>query len=286
MFPILLSLGPLAIYTINVMYIVSWFVFSFLFWKYLRHHGVLEERIFDLTFYSTIAAVIAARLGFVFLYPQLFSSSLLLVGAFWVQPGLWLYAGFFGMFLAFFLYSRRINIKLGQVFDAFVVALPWMLIPITLGIFFQGDELGKTTTFPWGMYYPGADGIRHPVQLYEVMVLFLIGIVSFRLMKKSFDKKWQSGLLGSLILTLLTPLLFGLEFFKVGPLYLYGISINQWLLIAIFAESCGMVCTKGGLYERLKSGIHRKDKTKADTGERSSETEDRRAQSPGSISGS
>lgn len=297
MFPILLSLGPITIYTANLLYIVGWCLFSFLFWRYLRSHGVLEERIFDLTFYSTLAALIGARLGFVFLFPKLFAPSLLLIGAFWVQPGLWLYAGLFSMFLAFFLYSKRVNIRLSLVFDAFIAALPWALLPIVLGIFLQGEEIGKQSPFSWGIHYPHADGIRHPVQLYELVVFFLIGLISARLAKKSVEAKWQGGLLGTLLLVLITPLLFALEFLKVGPLYLYGITINQWLLIIIFAESFGIVFTKGkglqkirlfigGMYARFNSAIRNGSKKQSDQGTNTTSDDNSGTESSGPVSGS
>ncbi|MCX8009468.1 MAG: prolipoprotein diacylglyceryl transferase [Patescibacteria group bacterium] len=284
MFPILLSIGPITIYTINVVYVFSWCVFSFVFWRYLRRHGVLEERIFDATFYGTLFGIIFARLGFVFLYPHLFTSSILLIGAVWVQPGLWIYAGVIGMFLGFFIYTKRTSMSLSHVFDAGVIALIWMFIALSFGFFLHGEGIGRLTELPWGIRFPGIDGSRHPVQIYEGIVFFILSMMSLVIMKKSFKKKWEPGLLGTLILTILTPLLFVLEFFKESPLYLYGITINQWLFVAVFAESFGFVCSKGGVYAWIRSKISRSRQTNVDSGKTEDQSKNRGTEETGSIS--
>lgn len=259
MYPILISIGPISIYTAHLFAIIAWCIFSFIFWKILRSQGVLEERIFDLTFYSTLFGIIIARIGFVFLYPQLFMSSVLLIGAFWIQPGLWLFSGLLGVLLTLYIFSKRYNIRFSFVFDAFVCALPWTLIPIALGAFAGGYEPGRVSSSAWSIIYPGLDGARHPVSVYEIIVYMLIGILSVFLYKKATKDKWPHGLLGALILTLFLPALFVLEFFKEGSLYLYGITINQWILILLFAESFGTLLIKMkrmGIFSRKKGVQH------------------------------
>lgn len=286
MFPILLSVGPITIYTVNLFYIVSWCVFSFLFWRYLRHHGMLEERIFDLTFYATLGAIVGARLGFVFLYPQLFSASMLLVGAFWVQPGVWIQAGILSLFLVFYLYSKRIRTNVSQVFDAGILALPWTLFFIMIGGFLHGEKIGKPTASFLGVRFPGDDVVRHPVHLYEAFILLIVGVVFFVIMNRALQEKWPHGLIGSLLLVVLTPLLFMVEFFKISPVYLYGITITQWMYVAVFAQSFGIVFTKGGIYERIVSAISRRDSKKSSGGTGADQGTDERVKTSGSVSGS
>ncbi len=286
MFPVLVSVGPITVYTVNIFYIISWCVFSFLFWRYLRHHGMLEERIFDLTFYATLGSILGARLGFVFLYPQLFSASILLVGAFWVQPGVWIQAGIFSLFLVFYLYSKRIRTNVAQVFDAGILALPWTLFLIMIGEFLHGGEIGKPTTSFLGVRFPGDDVVRHPVHLYESSVLLIVGIVFFVTMNRALQDKWPHGLIGSLLLVVLTPLLFIVEFFKMSPVYLYGITITQWMYVAVFAQSFGIVFTKGGIYERIVYTISRRGSKKSSGGAGADQATNERVETSGSVSGS
>lgn len=244
MYPVLISLGPISIYTLHIFALLAWGVFSFLFWKELRAQGVLEERIFDLTFYATLFGGIAARLGFVILFPNLFVGSILLIGAFWVQPGLWLYSGLIGVLATFYLLSRRYNLRFSILFDAFSMAFPWTMIPLALGTFFAGHEVGKVTNFLLSVVYPGVEGRRYPVQLYEIIVYVIIGLIAIPVHKKIIQSKLPSGLLGSLVFTLLAPALFALEFLKDSSLYLYNINVNQWILILLFAESFGSLIIK------------------------------------------
>lgn len=292
MFPVLFSFGSIVIYTAHVFYILAWCVFSFVFWRTLRALGMLEERIFDLTFYSTIVCLIAARLGFVFLYPQAFSPSILLIGAFWVLPGMWLYSGLLGVLGTIFILSKRGHVRFAHVIDSFSLAILWAIIFVLLGLFFGGGELGKITSLPIGLKVSGV--LRHPIQLYELSGVLVVGTIATALYRNVVQGKWQPGLFGAVTLSLLSAVLFVLEFWKVGPLYLYGITLNQWILIAVFAESFGVVLTKGRILEKVKSkigGIHGRRNNKSTEiatagGTETSDTADRRAEESGSISGS
>ena len=133
------------------------------------------------------------------------------------------------------------------------------MIPVLLGIFFQGIEVGKQTNLPWAIAVAHYDGFRHPVQMYEILVFLMVGIISLVIERKSRQYKWREGFMGSLILCLLAPLLFGLEFVKDARVYLYGITVNQWLLILIFGESCGSVIVKGNIkffVTKIQGGFH------------------------------
>ncbi|MEN6445155.1 MAG: prolipoprotein diacylglyceryl transferase, partial [Candidatus Cloacimonas sp.] len=61
-----------------------------------------------------------------------------------------------------------------------------------LGNFINGELWGKPTSLPWGMIFPGSDGVpRHPSQLYE---LFLEGIVMFVITFYLLKKLKKDGL--------------------------------------------------------------------------------------------
>src|SRR3990172_8092450 len=93
MYPILLSVGPIHIFSLSVFLILAWSAWSFLFWRHLRAEGVGDERIFTLMFSATVVVFVASRAGFVATHWHLFSDNLLKIVALWVQPGLSLYSG-------------------------------------------------------------------------------------------------------------------------------------------------------------------------------------------------
>lgn len=237
------------------MFLLAWIVFSFVFWKMLREEGVLEERIFDMTFYSTIIGIVAARLGFVFLFPDLFSSTLLLIGAFWVQPGLWLIAGTYGLFITLYLLSKRFHLRFSTVFDAVVIAFLFALIPATLGTFLSGSEVGRQAHLAWALQIPGYKGLRHPIALYECGAVIFISLISIFLYRKSDKNKWPPGLLGAIVLALISLFLFVLEFFKEGRIYLYGVTVNQWMYMLLFAEGLGAAIIKGKVTTKIRGYI-------------------------------
>ena len=143
MYPILLQLGFLEIYSVSVAIVAAWLAFSFLFWRSIRVHGIHEDAIFDLTFYATLVAFISARAGFIFLHWELFAGkSVLLMPALWVAPGLYWLGGLVGGLPTMVYICRQRKIRLGHILDA----LPWSLgLPIIigkLGSLLDGAELG------------------------------------------------------------------------------------------------------------------------------------------------
>src|SRR5574340_1168436 len=106
MYPLLLSIGPVHIYSLSVFIITGWLVYSFLFWRALRESGIEEDKIFDLTFYSTLVGLVTARALFVFLNWNLFSETWLKIIALWVTPGLSLYGAFVGGLMTLVALSR------------------------------------------------------------------------------------------------------------------------------------------------------------------------------------
>jgi prolipoprotein diacylglyceryltransferase len=265
MHPIVLALGPIIVHSSNLLFVLAWLVFSFVFWKMLREEGILEERIFDMTFYATIIGVVASRLGFVFLFPDLFAPSLLLIGAFWVQPGLWLIAGVYGLFITLFVLSRKFHLRFATVFDAVCMAILFSLVPATIGTFLSGSEVGRVAHLPWALAVPGYTGLRHPVALYECTAILLAGLVAIILYQKSQKNKWPAGFLGANILALISLALFTLEFFKEGRIYLYGVTVNQWMYMLLFAEGIGASIIKGQIITKIRNklgGIRERSKSK------------------------
>src|SRR3989338_4327861 len=182
---------------INSVITLSWLVFSFLFWRGLRSVAIEEERIFDLTFYTTIAAFIFARFGFVLTHWELFANkSPLLIVALWVSPGLSWVAALVGGLAACVVLSRQYKVRLGLVLDTLATALPLPIILGEAGSLITGAESGVATAVPWAVRV-GTDGaMRHPVQLYEMLALILIGVIMLKLNNLSVKKKWPYGIVG------------------------------------------------------------------------------------------
>ncbi len=250
MFPVLLSVGPLNIFSFSIFLIVAWLTYSFVFWRMLRSQGVDEEKIFDLTFYSTVAGLIFSRIGFVVQNLQLFDN-LLKVAAIWIVPGLSLYGGFFGAVAALVLFCRRHKVRLAYILDALAFALPYALIFGEIGSLLDGTEIGLPTSLPWGISYIGFLEKRHPVQLYEIIALVLIIIVLSLMARRAKKRNWAYGIIGVWFFLFYSAVMFCIESFKVGSVYFVSLSVNQWIIIAVFAESLGALYVRGGGKQRF-----------------------------------
>ena len=60
------------------------------------------------------------------------------------------------------------------VFDVLAVAAALILGFGRIGNFIDGQIVGSLTTAPWGVWFPEADGFRHPVVLYDGLKNFLL----------------------------------------------------------------------------------------------------------------
>lgn len=265
MMPVLFSIASFHIYSLSVALILSWLIFSFIFWRALRSQGVPEERIFDLTFYSTLAAFLMARAGYVATNFDLFKTDPLRIAAIWVAPGLSLYGALIGGLAILVHLCRRYKVRLGHVLDAFGFAFGWSYLIGLVGAFLDGSYVGITSQLPWAVRYVGHLGRRHPVELYEVLIMIVILIVLIVLSRRATDRKWPYGLLGLWFFAMFAISEFMLEFFKDTTVYLGHLRANQWVLVALFAETMGAFYVRGGgrevvrpLINKVLGGIHGK----------------------------
>jgi len=176
MFPILLSLHPLTIYTIGVFMLIAFLVSGYVFWRKGREEHYQEEELFDAFLLTTLWGAVWARIGFVIIN----------FGNFGFAPLKWLdifsYPGtfpFLGMVAGgWFLYQRAKKQKWDQneILDFSVLAFSINLFIISLGNFFDGSGIGNPTSMPWGVTFPAVFDKRHPTQLYAAffyLVLFI-----------------------------------------------------------------------------------------------------------------
>lgn len=254
MYPILISIGSFHIYSFSIALVIAWIVFSFIFWRHLRAQAIQEDVIFDLTFYATFVSIFFARFAFIFSHWDTFvGKSPLLMVALWVAPGLSWFGGLIGGLVTLIVLSRRQKVRLGVVLDMLPVALIGSIIIGKFGSLLDGSEVGKrAVSIPWGVYFVGQSGARHPVQLYEIVCLIIIGIVMVWLAKCASVHKWAYGILGIVFIMIYSMGMFVLEFLKDSRVYWGNITANQWVMIGLFAESVGVLYVRGGGREYIR----------------------------------
>lgn len=252
MYPILFSIGSIHIFSFSIFLVLSWAIFSFVFWKTLRRVVSDEQQVFDLMFYSTLVSIVTSRLTFVAFHFQLFADTPLKIFAFWVQPGLSLYGALFGCIVTLLFKMRQYKLRLAFISDALAFSLPPALLVGEIGSLLDGTEIGKATLLPFGVRYIGQLGLRHPIQLYRMIVLALIIGILILLQKKAVKDKWPYGLMGIWFFLLYSFSMFVLEFLQESGVYFSYLSANQWVLIAVFAQTLGAFYVRGGGREIVK----------------------------------
>lgn len=256
MYPVFITIGKITIFNFSVFLVLAWLTFSFLFWRALRRAGIEEDRIFDLTFYATIIAFISARTVFVATHWELFSDTFLKIIAFWVTPGFSLYGGILGGVATLVSMSRTTKIRLGLVLDALVEAIPLALVVGFIGAFLDGTVVGKITDVPWALRIDGHVGLRHPIALYTIACLIVIVPIHLLFVRKATRDKKPYGVVGVWFFLLFSFVMFILELFIESRVY-WSFTANQWILIAIFAESLGALFVRGGGREWVRPFVHK-----------------------------
>lgn len=240
MYPILLSIAGFHLSSFSVFIILSWCVFSFIFWKSLLEEEVVEEHIFDLMFYGTLVALVGARIGFVLFHWDQFTTGILRIVALWVAPGLSLYAGIGSALGTMVMLTKHYKVRIGALVDAFALALPGALIVGAVGSLLDGAEIGKPARLFWAVRYVGIPELRHPYQIYVIFFLVIIFFVIGFLWERRQAMKLAMGAVGVEFFLLWAPSVFVLEYFKDNRIYWYGLSTNQWVALVLFSLTIGV----------------------------------------------
>ena len=252
MHPIAITVGSMHIFSFSVFVLLAWMICSFLFWKNLRSQAIGEEPIFDLMFAGTISGLIGARIGYILLNPAQFQDNILLTVTPWVSPGFSFYGALLTGVVTILVVARRKRVRVGMVLDGLAFAVPPAIAVGEIASLLDGSIVGKATRASWGIVYAGHLERRHPVQVYEFLALFAVTVFILFVQKEARLKKLPYGVVGIWFFLAFSALMFFLESFRDTRVYWVSLSVNQWILLGIFAEACGALYVRGGGREVLR----------------------------------
>jgi prolipoprotein diacylglyceryl transferase len=229
MFPIL-QIGPLALQTPGLMYLLGlWFGLT-LAEKFAPKRSLSPDSLYNLVFTGLIAGIIGARLGYVIQYPDAFlASPLSLVSP---NPGLLdPFSGFAAALLASLVYGARKKLEIWNTLDALTPFFAVFLIGAALANVASGAAFGMETSLPWGIDLWGAK--RHPAQFYEMAGAILILLA---LGRRSKQDSHPAGTLFLTFLALTAGARLFLEAFRGDSALLLGgiraAQVAAWLVLA------------------------------------------------------
>lgn len=184
---------------------------------------------------TVLGVILGGRLGYVLFYnPSYFIEHPLDIFAVW-QGGMASHGGFIGVTLALlFVLRHRTRDEILRIADIAVIPIAIGLGLGRIGNFINQELYGTVTNLPWGIMFSGAEGLRHPIQLYDFMLQMVIaGLCFWHLVHTKVAGKTLS-----LFLMLYGVCRFLLEYIREqNGVFFWGLSEGQWLTLPILVIS-------------------------------------------------
>lgn len=148
-----------------------------LFWHNRGKAGFSPDHFVDLSLLLVFGAIIGARILYILLYPQQFSTLYDYLALH--EGGLVFYGGFIGALLLLIIYGRRHRLDLWQLGACLAPSLAIGQAIGRLGCFTNNCCYGKISESCHFYHLPGdpANVFRHPTQLYESAWLLILSLV-------------------------------------------------------------------------------------------------------------
>lgn len=223
MFPRLLELGPISIYTYGVLLAAAYLVGLWFATVRARARGLDANRVTDLGIYIIISALVGAKLLLVVVEFDHFRED---PSQIWtiVRSGGVFYGGLLLAVGVAFWYIRRYRLPVWTTCDAFAPGIALGQAVGRLGCLMAGCCYGRPTELPWGITFthPLAaanvgtplDVSLHPTQLYEsVAALVILGLL---LLLERHGRSFPGRTFWSYLLLYPTAR-FAIEFFRGDP---------------------------------------------------------------------
>lgn len=225
MHPILLQLGPLTIYTFGVFVALALLLGTYVFWRFTRHEGISVDRLFDGVLVTILGAIVGGRLGYVLLHFNEFFPHVYRVFSFFGYGGFLYYTALLGGILSLVWYCRNNRLPVARILDRAAIAASFSHMVGLLGAFLSGATYGAITTLPWGVSMIGLPGKRHPVQIIEALVEFII----FLFLVSRMRKMVQHGMIAIYYLFAYSTSRLVIEFLRGDSVYWFGVKAGWFL---------------------------------------------------------
>ncbi len=237
MYPIILEIGPLTIYSFGVMMAAGFFVAAWVSVREWGRRGGDEDHMWNYLVWVFMAGLAGSKIlsltndleGF-FAHPleQISSGS----GFVW-------YGGLGGGALVAYVLARRHKMNFGSVLECTALGLPIGQALGRIGCHVGGDgDWGTVSELPWAVAYRNAiigwdyaEGIRvHPTPLYEAAAYTAVFLFAYRLRKRGYP----NGTLFAIYLVGASAARFLVEFIRINPRVAYGLTQAQLIAIVLF----------------------------------------------------
>lgn len=258
MFPTILKLGGIHIYSYGLMLFLSFLVGIWLVERRARKFGVPGQVITDMALWILLAVVIGSRLFYVAFHWDEFRHDLVGIVAFWRGglAGLMFYGGFLGAIVAGLVFVWVKKLPLLKLMDAIAPAIMLGEGFTRIGCFLNGCCFGEPTNCPLGVVFPTHSPAGytfqnqhiHPTQLYSSLAGFVLFLLALWLERR----RLKDGVLFALLLVLYSLFRFGIDFVRY-----YEDAANFWgnQIVALGLTAAGVALLVLFLRRRPAPGV-------------------------------
>jgi phosphatidylglycerol:prolipoprotein diacylglycerol transferase len=275
MIPILFHIGQIKIYSFGLMLGIGFLLGNAILTAELRRKNIDPNVAGTITLLAVIFGIAGAKILFLIEEWGDFVQNPLREA--FSPGGLTWYGGFVLGMAVVSLYVRRKKIPFLRIWDGLAVALILAYGVARIGCHLSGDgDYGYPTTLPWGTnyehgtyppsqamkifpeitsHYPGGivpdNTPCHPTPVYE----FLLGLVGFAILWKLRTRPWPDGRLFMVYLMLSSVFRFSVEFLRLNPRLVFGLSEAQLISILLFMTGLvGMLVIDRRNHNRILPG--------------------------------
>lgn len=245
MYPIIIELGPIPIYSFGLMMALGFLSATYLSGLELKRKGHDAEIASALVIWAAVGGIIGARLWLVIDDWQGFLADP--IGAVFSGAGFVWYGGLLGGALAVAWAARRhYGLDFLTIADCVAPGLAFSHGVGRIGCQLAGDgDWGSVTTVSWGMAYEKAiigwdypPGVRvHPTPLYEAAAYFAI----FALLWVWRRRLQAKGAMFAWYLILASIARFLVEFIRINPRLWLDLTAAQWTAVVLAAYGAAVL---------------------------------------------
>ena len=246
----LFKIGSFGIHYYSLMFVIAFSLGFNIMKKMYQKEKVSIESLESMLFYIVIATLLGARLGHVFFYDWAYYQDHLMEillpiaskpgggFAFVGFRGLASHGAAIGILLGIILYQRNYPYKpLAWILDRLIIPTTLGGAFVRIGNFFNSEIVGNFTGNNFGVVFVnrGESLPRHPAQLYEAILYFVLFFFLRYLYRKGLNQK--DGFLVGVFMTALFSIRFLVEYVKASQggfeTFLPALSTGQWLSLPL-----------------------------------------------------
>jgi len=241
MYPELLKIGPVTIYSYGLMAALGFLLGGYLLERELQRVGRSKDLAGSIIIAAIIGGIVGSKIYYLIQNPHLLQQDLL--GSVFSGAGLIWYGGVIGGTLTVTWWIRRKGLPFLLVGD---LMAPLLLLGQgmgRIGCFLAGDGCyGPPSDVPWAIAFP--NGVVptiepvHPTPLYDTILLFTLFLIMWSLRKRNFKPGTLFGLFGVFI----GIERFITEFWRTDPKFILGfMSEAQLISIILFLSGLALI---------------------------------------------